>query len=350
MSEYSIPGRRRRAVKQVADAMRAARRVVLTTHLNADGDGAGSEVAVAAWLRANGTKAHIVNPTPFPDVFRFLLPDEDWVLEAGTVEAQRACDQADLAVVLDTGEVQRIGRVKPMIEHLTTVVLDHHPPGDQAIGGISLRDPGAAATGELVYDVLLTTGGPWPDAALRGIYVAILTDTGSFRFSNSTPDAHRIAADLVERGVEPELMYQKVYGESPLRRFRLLEACLPTLQAEDGVGWMLVPRDAFDELGAANDDLEGLVDYPRAVAGVEVAMLFRHTTKGTKVSFRATGSVDVNALAREFGGGGHVKASGALVDGTPDDVIPKVLAAARAAVARQAPQALASAARSGTGD
>jgi bifunctional oligoribonuclease and PAP phosphatase NrnA len=330
MSEYTIPGRRRRAVKQAADAMRAARRVVLTTHLNADGDGAGSQVAVAAWLRANGTRAHIVNPTRFPDLFRFLVPDESWVLEAGTVEAQEACDQADLAVVLDTGEVARIGRVKPMIEHLHTVVVDHHPAGERAIGGISLRDAEACATGELVYDVLQQTGGPWPEAALAGI----LTDTGSFRFSNSTPRAHRIAADLIDRGVHPEVLYQKVYGESPLRRFRLLEACLPTLEADDGVAWMVVPRAAYEELGSSNEDLEGLVDYPRAVEGVEVALLFRHTPKGTKVSFRATGAVDVNAVAREFGGGGHVKASGALIEGGLDEVMPRVLAATRAAVAK----------------
>lgn len=347
MSDYTTPGPRRRAVKQAADTMRAARRVVLTTHLNADGDGTGSEIAIAAWLHANGTRAHIVNPTPFPELFRFLLPDDSWVLEAGTSEAQAACEQADLAVVVDTGEVGRIGRVKPMIEDLTTVVLDHHPPGEQAIGGVSLRDATASATGELVYDVLLATGGPWPEAALRGIYVAILTDTGSFRFSNSTPDAHRIAAALIEQGVDPEDTYQRVYGQAPLRRFRLLEACLPTLRVEGGVGWMVVPTEAYERLGAANDDLEGLVDYPRAVEGVEVAMLFRKTAKGTKVSFRATGSVDVNALAREFGGGGHVKASGALIAGTPDDVVPRVVAATQAAVARDAEPGVAAEVQSG---
>jgi phosphoesterase RecJ-like protein len=346
MSDYTTPGPRRRAVKQAADTMRAARRVVLTTHLNADGDGTGSEIAIAAWLRANGTRAHIINPTPFPDAFRFLLPDDGWVLEAGTAEARAACDQADLAVVVDTGEVQRIGRVKPMIEDLTTVVLDHHPPGDNAIGGVSLRDPTASATGELVYDVLLAAGGPWPEAALAGIYVAILTDTGSFRFSNSTPEAHRIAAELIAQGVDPEDIHQRVYGQAPLRRFRLLEACLPTLRVEDGVGLMVVPTDAYETLGAANDDLEGLVDYPRAVEGVEVALLFRQTSKGTKVSFRATGPVDVNALAREFGGGGHVKASGALIAGGLDDVIPRVVAATRAAVARDAERDVADEARS----
>lgn len=336
---YETPESRRRAVRNAADTLRASRQTILTTHVNADGDGAGSQIAIAAWLRANGTRAFIVNPTPFPDLFRFLLPDPSWVVDAGSAESKRIADRADLAVVLDTGEIPRIGRVKPIIEHLTTVVIDHHPSNDQPIGGVSLRDPGACATGELVYDVLLATGGPWPDAAMLGIYVAILTDTGSFRFSNSTPAAHRIAAALVEAGVEPEEVHRHVYGAAPLKRFRLLEASLATLQAEDGVAWMIVPRRAFDDLGATSDDLEGLVDYPRAVEGTEVALLFRQTSLGTKVSFRATGTVDVNLLAREFGGGGHVKASGALLQGAPDDVVPRVVAASKAAVRRVRPEA-----------
>lgn len=311
---YRIPERRRREIKRATDVLRAAREAVLTTHINADGDGVGSQIALAAWLRANGSRAWIVNPTPFPDVFRFLVPDDSWVLDAGSSEARKACDRADLAVVLDTGEVPRIARVKPMIEHLNTVVLDHHPPGDRVIGaGVSVRDPEACATGELVYDVMTTASGPWPEVALEGIYTAILTDTGGFRFSNSTPAAHRIVADLVERGVEPEAIYGKVYGAAPLRRFRLLEACLATLETDDGIAWMHVPYDVFEALGCTQDDIEGLVDYPRSIEGTEVALLFRRINSGTKVSFRATGAVDVNVLAREFGGGGHVKASGALV-------------------------------------
>ena len=330
---YRTPEHRREAVREARDALLGSRHAILTTHLNADGDGVGSEVALAAWMHALGGRAWIVNPTAFPEMFRFLLPAAGWVLDAGSAEAREACGQADLAVVLDAGEMPRIGRVKTMIQGVPTVVVDHHQPGDQPIGGVSLRDPGACATGELVHDLVLAANGPWPAATLNGIYVAILTDTGSFRFSNATPDAHRIVADLIARGADAEDLCRRVYGGQPARRLRLLARALATLEVdpEAGVAWMRVPEDV-EGRAPTPEDVEGIVDYPRSVAGVEVGLLFRRAASGgTKISFRANGSVDVNALAREFGGGGHVKASGALVELPPDEVIPRVVEATRRA-------------------
>ena len=333
---YKTPSHRVGAARKAADALRAARSVVLTTHLNADGDGAGSQVALASWLRANGTEAWIVNPTPYPDMFRFLM-EEDRVVPAGSKRARAICASADLAVVADTGEVSRIGRVKPLIDSLPCVVIDHHPPGERPIGGISFRDPEASATGELVYDLILAGGGPFTDEALRAIYVAILTDTGGFRFSNSTAGAHEVVAELIRRGLDPEAVYNQVYGAAPLRRFRLLEASLATLDEHRGVAWMTVPPTAFSDLNARPEDLEGLVDYPRGVEGAEVALLFRSVGQGiTKVSFRSNGAVDVNRLARQFGGGGHVKAAGATLEQPLEDARPSVIEAAQQAVAEQA--------------
>ena len=335
MTGYQTAAHRREAVAAVREALLASRRAVLTTHLNADGDGAGCEAALCAWLRSNGNDAYIINPTPFPDHYRFLLHDENgWVLHAGSAEAQEACHRADLAIVMDTGEVSRIGRVKPLIEELSTVVIDHHPLGDQPIGGVSFRDTTACATGELVFDVIHAMNGPWPPQVLDGLYVAILTDTGSFRFSNSTPTSHRVVAELIEKGADPEALHSKVYGAWPLRKLQLLRAALETIQMDDalGIAWMVVPEEAFNRLGAAAEDLEGLVDYPRSLDGVEVGLLFRKTSQGTKVSFRSNGPVDVNALGRQFGGGGHVRASGALIEGEPAKVVPIVVEATRQAV------------------
>ena len=332
---YQTAESRFEAIDSVLRALSGKETAVLTTHINADGDGCGSEIALAAWLRELGTEAFIVNPTPVPQSFHFLIPDESWVVDSTSAEAQELCDGADIAVVLDTGEVPRIGRVRPLIDGLQTVVIDHHPPGDRPIEGVSFRDANACATGELVFDLIHRAGGPWPAIADLAMYVAIMTDTGSFRFSNTNPASLRIAAELVDRGVSPDETWRRIYGAVPRRRFHLLESSLAFLEVDEegGVAWMTVPADQFDALGAIADDLEGMVDYPRSVEGVEVGLLFRQIPrKGIKVSFRSNGAVNVNALARRFGGGGHVRAAGALIEGQMDQVRQDVTHATREAV------------------
>jgi phosphoesterase RecJ-like protein len=332
---YQPAQARQAAIDSVLTALRGKETAVLTTHLNSDGDGCGSEIALAAWLRALGTETFIINPTPVPQSFGFLMPEEGWVVDATTAEAQELCDGADVAVVLDTGEVPRIGRVRRLIDGIPTVVIDHHPSGDRPIEGVSFRDSSASATGELVFDLIHRAGGPWSAIGDLGMYVASLTDTGSFRFSNTTPTCLRIAADLVSRGVDPDETYRRIYGAVPRRRYHLLQASLPFLEVDGdaGIAWMTVPADQFDALGAIADDLEGMVDYPRSIEGVEVGLLFRKIPrKGIKVSFRSNGLVNVNALARRFGGGGHVKAAGALIEGRMEQVRHDVIHSVREAV------------------
>jgi phosphoesterase RecJ-like protein len=325
-------------VKEVLDRLLKADRVVLTTHVHADGDGAGSQVALVAWMRALGKEGWILNPTPFPDPLSFLLPDPSWSVDPTSKRGMELARNADLALVLDTGEVPRIGRAEEALRGLPTAVVDHHPQGAHPIEGVSFRDSSACATGELVFDLILAAGGPWPEATVLGLYVAILSDTGSFRFSNSTPDSHRIAAFLLERGVDPEKVHRRVYGNLPVRKLRILNAALRELEVDpDGkVAWMTVPAAAYEALKGTPDDMEGLVDYPRAIRGVEVGILFRETARGaTKVSFRSNGDVDVNAVAGHFGGGGHVKASGALVERPIEEVRPKILEEVRRAVRKR---------------
>ncbi len=329
--DYSIPESRQEAVKAVLRALEDATSVILTTHLNADGDGTGCQAALLDHLTRSGKEVWIVNPTPFPDRYRFLIDDPSRILSAGSETALRQCQAADLCVVVDTGEVPRIGRVNPLVDGVPKVVIDHHPPADRAIEGLALRDDQAAAAGELVFDLLVEAGGPWTPAVVRGLYTAILTDTGSFRFSNATPGVHRVAAELIAMGASPDQLYRRIYGSHPLRRFRLLQRALDTLDtAHDGqVAWMIIPRDAYRELGCTPDDLEGMVDIPREVEGAEVALLFREMEDGAlKISFRSNGEADVNQLARQFDGGGHVRASGAVIHGEVDEVVQEVVQAA----------------------
>jgi phosphoesterase RecJ-like protein len=264
------------------------------------------------------------------------------VLDPSRDEARMRCKSADLCVVVDTGERSRIGRVAALVGHLPILVIDHHPPGDDALsvgngsveGGGSLRDATASAAGELVFDVLWEAGWPFTRAAVDGLYVAILTDTGSFRFSNATARVHRVVAELVDRGAAPDDLYAEVYGNIPLRRVRLLQAILSSVDTSpDGrVAWMTIRARTLSELGCTSEDLEGLVDYPRELEGVEVGLLFRELEDGqVKISLRSNRYVDVNALARSVGGGGHVRASGALVRGSLEQVRERLVAEAVAA-------------------
>lgn len=341
MSRYEVPESRLESVREALRLLRGAKRVILTTHVQADGDGVGCQVALHSFLSAGGAEAWIVNPTVLPRTLGFLVPDPSVVLDPAGDEARRRCESADLCVVVDTGEKSRIGRVASLVSRLPILVIDHHPPGDDALSGGepaerggSLRDVAAAAAGELVFDVLWEAGWPLTPVAVDGLYVAILTDTGSFRFSNATARVHRIAGELVERGAAPDKLYDEVYGNIPLRRVRLLEATLPSVDTSpDGrVAWMTIRARTLSELGCTSEDLEGLIDYPRELEGVEVGLLFRELEDGqVKVSLRSNRYVDVNALARSVGGGGHVRASGALVRGALEQVRERLVAEAVAA-------------------
>lgn len=317
----------------MASRLARANNIVLTTHMNPDADGAGSAVALLAWLRDRGAEGWFVPPTPLPERYRFLLPAESWHLPARSADAARACAAADLVVVVDAGDLRRLGRVKPMVEGRPTVVIDHHTTPTRPIPGDRLVDTGACATAELVYDILMAAGARWIPAIDNALYTAIVDDTGSFAYSNVTPDTHLLAAELVQRGVDVAGIHRQLFESMDVRRLKLLRECLGELRAEGGLSWITVPDQAYRDLKATSDDLEGLVNYPRAIKGVEVAMLFRTTNDGaTKVSFRSNGPVDVDGIARSFGGGGHAKAAGALVSRPLEEVRADVVSAARALV------------------
>lgn len=318
-SESRISSERREGLARVAAMLAEADEIVLTTHVNADGDGAGSEAALAGWLAARGKKVTIVNPTPFPELYRHLLVDPTLVADHGGERAGWALERAQLFVVLDTGEPRRLGKMFKALADRPVAIVDHHPPVEEGIAAVGVQDPTAAATGELIYDLLCLAGGPgeeWPALVSESIYTAIISDTGSFRFANTTPRTHRIAADLIERGVNPESVYRRIYATMPLQRVELIRASLEQLEADPElpVTWITVPRRVVEEINASSEDMDGIVEYARSVEGTEVALLFREVADGsTKVSFRSNGVVDVNALARHFGGGGHVKAAGAVL-------------------------------------
>jgi phosphoesterase RecJ-like protein len=326
----SIPPDRVRAAQEVAKLFKPGLRVALTTHVNADGDGLGSEIALWYLLRARGLHPAVANPTPVPDRFEFLVP-------AGadaSAHAVKEIERADVIVVLDISDLARLGDLAHAVRGrgVPVACIDHHVSQGSLPAGPRFVVPQATATAELVFDFAGALGWELSAECARALYVGLLTDTGGFRFANTTARALRVAGALLERGVDPETIYEQVYASAPEGRIRLMAEVLQTLVVEPEVGlaWVTVPPEALERHGATPDDLEGIVEYPRSIAGVRLALLFRQIANGRiKVSFRSMGAVNVADLAHRFGGGGHAKAAGASFEGSMAGVQERVLEAAR---------------------
>jgi phosphoesterase RecJ-like protein len=306
--------------------------VALSTHVNADGDGCGAESALARLLAASGIVARIVNPTPWPSMFSFLLGAD---VRDRSAEGAAALRGIDALIVMDISDVARLGALAETVRGLRIpkLVIDHHIASDEPGGSVMLTDTTACATGELVFDVARELGLEIDRPIAVGLYTALLTDTGGFRFSNTTPRCHAIAGHLLAVGVDPEEMYRRVYASVPLGRLRMLREALGNLEVDPdhGLAWLSVPADALERYGLRSEDLDGVVEHARSIEGTRLAIFFRDLGYGkVKVSFRSTGDVDVNRFARNFGGGGHARASGALIPGSLSDVMPRVLDQARA--------------------
>ncbi|MFI5231882.1 MAG: bifunctional oligoribonuclease/PAP phosphatase NrnA [Gemmatimonadales bacterium] len=327
----AVPAQRGADIKRLASELQRGQTIALSTHINADGDGCGSEAALARLLQQMGMTAQIVNPTPWPSMFDFLLGDD---VHDRSAAGAGALEHADRLVVLDISDVKRLGTLAPAVRALKTppLVIDHHLPGEEPPGVIRVTDVVACATGELVYDFAATLGLEITPAIATALYVALLTDTGGFRFSNTSPRCHAIAARLLAAGVDPEEMYRRIYASVPRGRLRLLRDALDTLEVDEakGLAWVSIAAGALEKYDVNSESLDGIAEYPRSVMGVKLALLFRDLGHGkVKISFRSVRGVDANALARQFGGGGHARASGAMVSGTLNDVREKVIAAAR---------------------
>ena len=331
----SVPPARRAAIERLARELVAGRRVAISTHLNADGDGCGSESALARLLTARGLSPRIVNPTPWPEMFGFLLGDD---VDDQTARGSKALRDIDLLVVLDISDVKRLGSLTESVRALTVpkLVIDHHVPSDDPAGTVVVSDTAACATAELVFDLAVVLGWEITPAIARSLYTGMLTDTGGFRFSNTSPRCLAVAGQLLAYGVDPEEMYTRIYASAPAGRVRLMAEVLGTLEVDEahGLAWLTMGPDALEKHGVKAEDLDGIVEHARSIAGTRMALFFRDLGHGkVKVSFRSVGGTDVNEFARRFGGGGHAKASGAMLPGTLDQVRDLVVEAARAMLA-----------------
>jgi phosphoesterase RecJ-like protein len=337
----AVPPDRIDAIRTLAEGLTSGMTVALSTHVNCDGDGCGSEAALSRLLQRRGITCRIVNPTPWPTMFRFLLGGP--VVDVSDRGAAALCDPAvDALLVVDISDVKRLGALADTVREMTVprFCIDHHIPSDEPPAPVIVADTRASATGELVFDLAQVLDLPIDMETATALYIAILTDTGGFRFSNTTPRVHAIAAQLLARGVDPELMYRRVYASQSPGRVRLLAEALQSLGVDEstGLSWLSLSVGAKERHHVTSEEMDGIVEHPRSIAGTRLAVFFRDLGHNrVKISFRSSGNIDVNALARQFDGGGHAKASGALVHGSLKDVEARVLTAAREALAATPP-------------
>lgn len=308
-------------LKKINELVTTGRSFLVTTHESPDGDAIGSSLALANYLVEQGKDVTVHICDPVPEIYTFLPM-------AGEVVTTLPERDFDVCFVLDVGEFRRAGaQVAAARGRVGAFVnLDHHKTRDE-FGLYNLIDPTAAATGILVYRLIKEAGHEVNFATALCIYVATITDTGSFRYSNANPEAFAVAGEMIAKGVNAWDISSQLYESQPRRRLELLALALETLSfSECGkFASLTVTLDMYEKTGTDAELTDGFVNYPRSVRGVEVAIFFRQLSSSAyKVGFRSKGAVDVSRLAEEFGGGGHHNAAGCVVEGGIDEVREKV--------------------------
>lgn len=319
--------------RTVLDRLLAARRFVLTTHMGPDGDALGSELALAYFLRKLGKTADIINCDSPPYNLGWLPGADDIELFSGSIDQRRRIEAADAIIIVDTNAAHRLGRMAHAVKHSKgeKILIDHHTHPE---GWFDLEwvEETAASTGEMIFQLIDAHDRSLIDADIATqLYAAIMTDTGSFRFSSVTPAVHRIVADILELGgIKPAPIHTAIFDTRSRGGLRLMSMALDTitLMYDDRVGYMVLSQRMMRETGTSKDEAEGFVNYVLSIEGVEAAVLFSESDTGIKMSFRSQGETHVHQWARHFGGGGHRNASGAFVEGELDDVIARVMQAA----------------------
>lgn len=295
------------------DLFRSHRKFVLTTHMSSDGDGIGSQLALARGLKSLGCEVKLINPTPVPENYKFLLAGPGEIVTPADMKDPRSPFAGALTVVLDMGAFERLGAVLPLTRRSEgMVVVDHHRM--ERVSGVQyILDTSACATGEVTARILDALHIPLDRSIAEPLYVAIHTDTGGFRYPGTTPETHRLAARLLECGVDPQRVYTEIFERQSPVRLRLTGEILSTLRISPAgkVAWMYTNRAMLDRAGAQWDDADDMVNFTLQVDGVQAGFYFKELDSGmTKVSCRSRGDFAIDQFVSKWGGGGHPHAAG----------------------------------------
>jgi len=315
------------SLAEVVSFLREKQSFVVTGHVSPEGDVIGSGIALALALRGMGKKAEVINRDPIPQQLLFL-PHE------GLFTQQKSVSQAaDALVVVDSGSFERTGYTRSA--SIPAVVnIDHHIT-NPSFGNINWVVPTAMATGEMIYDLLKEMEAPITPPIATCIYTALITETGSFRFVNTTSRALQIAGEMIERGADPFRIATALFEANTAGRLKLLAEVLEKMEvsADERIAWIQVTQAQLRKTGTTFEDTEDFVTYPRSIEKVEVAVFFREIgPEQYKISFRSQGKVDVALLAKRWGGGGHTYAAGCTRVGPWEKVKEMILTSVQEAI------------------
>lgn len=313
-------------IDPILKAIEKGREILLTTHARCDGDAIGSVLSMSRFLRANGKTVEMAVDDAVSAQYVFLPGTKDV-----KVGRQAVTGRHDLVIALDSANLERLeGIAAALRRDVPLINVDHHGSNSR-FGSINWVDPGSASVGEMVYDIICAAGGEIDHDIALGLYVSIMTDTGRFSFSNTTPRSHRLAAALIEYGLKPAEIARRVYADKTLGEMRLNVECLATMKfSPDGrVAWAKLTREMYRRTGSTPRDSQEYVEAVKSIHGVDMAILLRETEKPgiVKVSFRATDPLNAAEAAALFGGGGHTRSSGATLEGDADGVESRVVQA-----------------------
>ena len=305
---------------------------IITSHVNPDADAIGSEIAIAGILKQLGKKYYILNTSSTPYNLEFLDIDT-CIKEYDPKLHDELFEEADAAIFLDLNSINRTVRIENQFRKFKgiKICLDHHTDPEN-FAEFQIIDESMSSTGELIFDFIDSVEGiELTEEIALAIYSAILTDTGSFRFSKTTSMVHKKVADLLEFGLQPEEIYDKIYAQYEFSRIKLLGDALSSIEISKSgkVSSLIVLQDSVEKYNGIESDVDGFVNFALSTIGVEIGILFFELADGVKISFRSKGKIPVNKLAKEFGGGGHLNASGTrLFNVKLSEIVPKVLASA----------------------
>jgi phosphoesterase RecJ-like protein len=304
-------------VQKIVEAIRARRRFVISSHARPDGDSIGSQLAMAYALKALGKEVTVVNADPAP-VPLMAFPGVADILIAPT-----AAGEFDAAIIMECGDLSRTG--VHGLDRFFVINIDHHP-GNSGYGQINWFDASAAACGEMVFDLTRALGVPLAVEIATHIYLAILTDTGSFHYSSISPRTFDICREALEAGVDPVLVARNVYDSNNMGRLKLFGAVLSAMQidATGHIAIVYLDHEMARAAGGTYEDTEGLINLPLTVKEIQAVVFFKQDEADQyRVSMRSKGAIDIGAVAKQFGGGGHKNAAGCTVTG-PIDALQKL--------------------------